>query len=163
MTSFTVRNHSGEGVHITPIGTVGKEGHRRLLPLSSSARLSIPASTASDFYLAPNEERRFTYDCDDINFSEIAVRDHRGNWRQIVVDPTPTERQYHRPPIDVFSIPPLSELPKATEAVHIAASQRNSRVAGLWLIALFGLLPPALVIFCLKRLRAIRANENTHR
>ena len=161
LTSFTVRNGSGEVVLITPIGTVGRAGHRRLLPLSRSSWLSIPASTASDFRLAPNEERRFTYDWDDINFSEIAVRDEHDHWRQLVVDPNPTERQYRPPAVDAFSIPPLTELPMATEAIRAAAVQPSSRVSALWLIALFGLLPPALLAFCVMRLRSTRANATS--
>lgn len=161
LTSFTVRNSSGEVIHVTPIGTVGKQGHRRLLPLSRSSRLSIPSSTASDFRLAPNDEHHFTFDWDDINFSEIAVRDQRGTWRQLVVDPNPTERQYRRPATNVFVIPPLSELPGASDAVQAAALRPSSRTSILWLISILGVFPPILLIYCLRRLRASRPNDNT--
>jgi hypothetical protein len=158
LTDFTVRNSSGEIVHITPIGTVGEEGHRRQLPLSLSSEISIPASTASDFRLAPNEERRFTYDWDDINFSEVAVRDERGKWRELVVDPQPTERQYRPPAEDSFVIPPFSELPEATEPVRAAAVRPSSRVSIVWVLSLLGVFPPVLLVYCLRRLRSPRPN-----
>ncbi len=151
-TGFSVRNSAGEIIYVTPIGTVGREGYRDRLPLSRSSHFSIPPSTNSDFRLSPNEVRRFIYNWDDINFSELAVRDERGHWRQLVVDPHPTERQYRRLAQDFFVIPPFSELPDATEAVRAAAVRPGSPTSIPWLLSLLGIFPPLLLVFCVWRL-----------
>ncbi len=66
---LTVENASGEIVWVTPIGAVGKEGKRRLLPLSACKIPYLPTPFRKEFPLAQGARRSFIYDWDDIQFS----------------------------------------------------------------------------------------------
>lgn len=156
LTTFTVRNHSSEVIYVTPIGTIGKEGLRGRLPVSQSEDYSIPGGESAELRLSPNSERRVTYDSDDIQFSEIAVRGEQGGWRQLVVDPNPTERQYRPPAQKLFVIPPLADLPDASAAVQsVAVAAPRGRMSP-WLIGALVVLPPLGLSFSLRQLRALR-------
>lgn len=153
LTSFLVVNQSQETVYVTPIGTVGREGKRYILPLSPSARFSLPSTGPFEITLPPAEEYQFTYDWDDINFSELAVRNERGEWYQLVTDPNPIKNQYHQPQVKAFMIPPLSQLPRASSDVVAAAKSPRGRSSMWWtLFFLIGLLGPAFVFIARKRL-----------
>ena len=156
LTSFSVVNQSQETVYVTPIGTVGREGKRYILPLSPSARLSLPLTGPFEITLPSAEKHQFTYDWDDINFSELAVRNERGEWFQLVTDPNPTKNQYHQPEAKEFMIPLLSQLPKATSGVVAAARSPRGRSSMWWTwFFLIGLLGPALVFLARKRLNRL--------
>ena len=171
LTSFTVRNESGEPAHITPIAPPVRTGKRWTLPLSVSPRYYLRPPTCADFQLQPGEQRRFTYDSDDISFSEIAVRDLRGNWYQLVVDAEPTKRRYREPSTDFFVIPSWWTLPAESDAVRTAATRPDPRFSRLWLIVALGFIPPVTIAICLKSLyfnrgtstRANRLNCRSHR
>lgn len=114
ITEFSIENRTDELLLVTPVGTVGKQGLRRPLPILLKVPLPIRAAKSGGFVIASTETTTLWYDMDDINFSEIVVQNSEGQQRQIVVNPKPTERQYHAPKqrhyvIDNFE--KLSEVP----------------------------------------------------
>ena len=135
--SFAIENRSGETVWVTPVG-VGEDGRTRsTLPLNYGFPPLLIAYDRGDFRLAPGEQRRFRYDWDDINFSEIAIRDAMGGWRHLVVRPGADTlgccsllRQRE------FTVPPLGTLPQASAAVSQAAvaTRYNDRALVVWLL-----------------------------
>ncbi len=146
LTSFTVVNQSQETIDVTPIGTIGTEGRRRILPLSSQDKRSLNLTGPFEIRLHPKGEHQFTYDWDDINFSELAVRDGRGEWYQLVTDPNPAKNENSPPKKKSFAIPPLSQLSKATNDVIAAAKSPRGQSSGWWTaFHLMGILGPLLV------------------
>ncbi len=117
MVDLTIENQMNEILLVTPIGTVGKEGGRHLLPVSMTGSINFPARQSSRFRLVPGESVSISYDMDDINFSEIVVENQQGEARQLVVDPTPTQNQYHGPAQPSFSINDWNELELLSDAV----------------------------------------------
>jgi hypothetical protein len=122
ITDFKIENRSGEAIEITPIGTWGEKGDKSRLPLFKTAVPAVETFKTRHFYIKDNDTISFKYDWDDINFSEIAVRLKDGKYYQLVIDPTPTENQYHAPKTNIFRIPAISELsdidPRVLEAVN---------------------------------------------
>ncbi len=160
LTDFQISNASGETLLVTPVGTAGKRGYRHTLPLSLSSFLSIPSPFDRSFSLRAGQRRSFTYDWDDIQFSEILVMPAAGEPREVVVDSSPTENQYRRASTNHFVIPPLAQLPVARPEVRAVLNQPDRGVR-LWGIALFGLLPPMGFAYslCLRR-RQRQASES---
>ncbi|HNT36470.1 MAG TPA: hypothetical protein PKH07_15895, partial [bacterium] len=95
ITDFTVENRSGEDVSFTPIGTSGREGNRARLPIFAVGFPALPSLRTGNYPLRHGEQRVILYDWDDINLSEIAILSQQGQMYQLVLDPTPTLRQYH--------------------------------------------------------------------
>ena len=154
ITEFTIENRSGETVHITPVGTVGMEGHKGLLPQFVSAFPAIPAKKESNLIVADRQSIRILYDWDDINFSEIAIRDEAGKWYQLVTDPEPTKDQYHPPHAKHYEIGKLAELPPATRDV-IKAAQAWPSSAWILGFAVAGVLVPVVLIWTIIRYRRL--------
>jgi len=133
---FTVENRSESNVYVTPIGTVGPEGHRRPLPMELGKAAWAPASQRGRFPVRRGETITLYYDWDDINFSELVVETENGELRQLVVNPEPTLNQYIVPKVTDFVIDDLSRLEAVDHDVreaHAAAQQPASRwPIGVW-------------------------------
>ncbi len=117
MVDFTIENQTNESLLVTPVGAVGKGGHRHLLPVSIAGFIHVPAKQASRFRIAPGGSVSISYDLDDINFSEIVVENEQGEARQLVTDSTPTQNQYHGPGQRNFAIMDWNELEPLSDAV----------------------------------------------
>ena len=117
MVDFAIENQTNGSLLVTPIGTVGKEGERHLLPVSIAGFIDFPAKQASRFRIVPGGSVSIPYDMDDINFSEIVVENEQGEARQLVTDPTPTQNQYHGPGKKSFAIIDWNELESMSDAV----------------------------------------------
>jgi hypothetical protein len=146
VTDFTIENRTAVALTVSPVGTIGKEGHKAPLPIKLFALFPLPAPRVGDFRLEPGESITICYDTDDINFSEIVVRDDEGHWHQLVTDPNPTVRQYHGPAKRHFIIDDLASLGEVPPSVRRAAeagSQWGMLVAfvvllvGPWLLYYF--------------------------
>ena len=149
ITSFTVQNASGQPIDITPVGTRGSEGKKSLLPIFTTASPAFPAIKTRHFHIENGDSIAIRYDWDDVNFSEIVVRTSENHYHQLVVDPTPTDNQYHPPTSDHFVIPPISQLQPIDSPVLAAVqtSSKTHRLRMTWL----GLLSP-LLLLCFLRL-----------
>ena len=121
MVSFTIENQTNEPLLVTPIGTVGKSGGRHLLPVLMANSVNFPAKQSSRFRLAPGESVSISYDMDDINFSEIVVENEHSEARQMVTDPSPTQRQYHGPAQQSFAIDDWNKLAPLSDAVRLVS------------------------------------------
>ena len=145
LTGFTVENASDEEVWVTPIGAVGERGERRPLPLSAFKIPYLLTPFRNDLPVARGARREFIYDWDDIQFSEILVRDAKGEYRALATGLHPTEGQYRRPQQTNFVVNPLDTLPSAT-GQQLAALEFSG--ARLWIFygsAMGGLLFPWFV------------------
>ena len=82
----------------------------------------------------------FTGAEDDINFSEIVVRDRNGERGQLIVNPDPTQNQYGAPAQTHFVIDDMDSLAPVPEAVHNAAreARRPNNFAWITLGVLLG-------------------------
>ena len=139
LTEFTLANESGQPVRVTPVGTIGPHGKKCLLPTFSNPWPAVPHFIHRTFEIGPGESVDILYDWDDINFSEIAVQNSEGSYRQLIVDPAPTENQYHPPETDLFVIPHFGSLPTITPEV-LAVVNSGSRIATV------GIFPFAVVL-----------------
>lgn len=107
---FAVENRTGQPITVTPVGTVGRKGKRAPLPIVLAPRPAFPAYQRGGYSLEPGGSVRLFYDMDDINFSEIVVRDAHGPVGQVVVNPNPTVNQYRAPLERKFVIHDLVDL-----------------------------------------------------
>ena len=133
ITDCSVTNATNDFLSVTPVGTVGSDGQRTLLPLYRTSFPFFVKSKRGDFQIAPNETFRFDYDMDDVNFSEIVVENSAGEIRQIVVNSNPTQNQYMVPSetdfiIDDFNV--LAAVPGNVKTVAVAGQQSGR----MWLV-----------------------------
>jgi hypothetical protein len=159
VTEFTVENRTAGVITVSPVGTVGPEGHKVPLPVKL-AWMPLPAPQVGGFRLEPGEAVTIRYDSDDVNFSEIVVRDEEGHWRQLVTDPNPTARQYHGPAKRHFIIDALASLGEVPPSVRRAAEAAGSQW-GLLVVLVVLLLGPWLVygVSALLLRRAVRRSK----
>lgn len=145
LTNIIVENKTGETIHITPIGTAGKEGEKAILPQFTASIPAIPAFKVRNFRLLDGEKIFITYDWDDINFSEIVIRGKSDEYFQLVTDPEPNENQYHPPKIKYYVIKKFNELEPIEQDV-LAAIQNISGHRRILAIFIIGCVSPILLI-----------------
>ena len=132
-TKCSVTNKTSATLTITPVGTVGPEGQRTPLTLYRTSFPFFIKLKHGDFEIEPEETFRFDYDMDDINFSEIVVKNSTGEMRQIVSNPNPTENHYVAPEITDFEIDDFDTLPPVPVNVEaVAASVEQTRP--MWMV-----------------------------
>ena len=117
---FTVHNKTDQSLVITPVGAIGDQGTRYPLPIYFWRFPALPQSQRGAFTLEPGKSVTLMYDMDDINFSEIVVEDSIGRAYQLVVNPNPTEGQYHAPEQRSFVIDDLQSLDAVADDVWAA-------------------------------------------
>lgn len=137
---FTVENKTDKPIVVTPIGTVGNQGDRYPLPVYIWPLPPIWSSKRGGFDISPGESIEIIYDMDDINFSEIVVHDSDGERGQLVVNPNPTDNQYHAPAQKHFIIDDLESLAAVPAPVRNASSDAQIPTNAPWIIlgVLFG-------------------------
>ena len=156
LTSFEVVNSTHEDLVITPIGARGAGGRRGTLPISGSSRLYVMSSQRSEFPLPAGSALSFTYDWDDVQFSEIVCRRVDGSYLILPTGLHPTQGQYRQPPTKRFEISDLAALQPATE-LHLGAVRSESgRIPFLYILTGLGLLSP----FCFWAARRIRVTDS---
>lgn len=117
--SFRVENRTNQPLWITPVGTFNSGG-KDVLPQYGSSYL--PGTIRSiNLRIEPGGSTSITYDCDDINFSEIVVRNAAGEYRQVVVDPDPPKKNYYANDQKLFTIGDWETLPPAAANVVAVA------------------------------------------
>jgi hypothetical protein len=143
--SFDVTNESEETLWITPVGTIGREGYRHTLPQYLREFPAFTSIQVGGYRLAAGKTKRITYDWDDINFSEIAVMNESGEYRQLVVDANPTECQYHPPASDSYVIESFEALSPIDDRV-LEATTTEKYDFRILLFNLAGLVPIAMFV-----------------
>jgi hypothetical protein len=150
ITTFEIENKTGEEILVTPIGAVGPKDHRETLPYSALPWPYIMIRDYEDYPIAPGEVRKFHYDWDDIQFSEILIRLPSKEYHVIQTGLHPTKGLYRRPDKDRFEIEDIESTPLA-EDKHLEALQTDSnRIFLLYVLAILGFVPPALFFWALK-------------
>jgi hypothetical protein len=129
--AFTVVNRSGATLYITPIFSA--YGQRHVAVQSFSKFPYLPILKEAGLQLAPDESVRIICEVDeDYTFSEIAVRNASGDYRQMDIQmPTTTLSLGLSQPS--FTIGPFHELPGISPAaleVARKAEQPNLRALG---------------------------------
>ena len=130
VTGFRVENRTGRPLWITPVGTRHPEG-KCVLPQFAASFPAIPAFRSKDLRIEPGGSTRILYDWDDINFSEVAVRNAEGEYRQLVVDPDPPKQDYYRNRQERYVLEDWESLPLADAGV-LAVAREADRQWRLW-------------------------------
>src|SRR5688572_1111628 len=86
ITDIHITNALGEAITVTPVGAVGREGHRAGLPIFRSRSPAIASDVHGGFVIQPGQTIEVLYDWDDINLSELVIEFADGTARQLVVD-----------------------------------------------------------------------------
>lgn len=119
-TDFSVANLSGERIFVTPVGAVGREGRRSRLPLLTDTAGVWFLPRNANLLIEPGRTRRFFYDWDDIQFSELLI-EVGGQRYVIVVDSQPTVNQYRQPAEKNFTVGPPTTLAQAHADIAVLA------------------------------------------
>jgi hypothetical protein len=120
VTDIRIENRLDEPIWVTPIGTVGKKGTRRPLPVCRRRIPYEPSRQRGNFRVDPGERCAIYYDWDDINFSEVVVRTEAGRLFQLIANPDPTGRQYVQAPRSEFIIDDLAGLEPMRDGLRAA-------------------------------------------
>lgn len=145
LTEFTIANESPDELWVTPIGAVNREGLRSPLPYSLSRNLVVFSARFRDFHIAAGSHRQFIYDWDDIQFSEILVRNKNGDVRVLPTGLEPTVGQFRQPSTKRFVITDFDELEAASDLQLAALTiDRGQRIRWVYGLAAVGLIPPLL-------------------
>jgi hypothetical protein len=142
LTTFEVVNSTAENLIITPIGARGSGGERGTLPVSTSAIFCVTSTQCSEFALPASSSISITYDCDDVQFSEIVCQRADGSHLVIPSGLHPTKGQYRAPLTKRFEITDLKGLQPASDLHLSALRPGNNRLATLYWLAGIGLLSP---------------------
>jgi hypothetical protein len=161
ISEFKIENRTQLLIWVTPIGT-RNDGSKHVLPQFSRILPAIPASDSRDLQIDAGKTRSIYYDWDDINFSDIAIRDTVGTLRTLVVDPAPPTTSYYANKQNLYPIEDLSALPVATSAVVAAVAPRPSSFS-LWPFAIIGVMAPLIFLWLWRKLRAYQLTTNTNR
>lgn len=131
LTSCSVTNHSDSEIVFTPVGTVGPDGARCPLPLYQTFYPFLMKSRLGHFAVSPGGTYEFCYDMDDINFSEVVIKDGSGTVGQLVVNPVPTANQYIVPGVTHVTFNNSAQLsPVTSDTLHVFTHTAES--TGLW-------------------------------
>ena len=133
LTHCSITNRTTQTLTMTPVGTVGRDGHRCLLPLYRTSFPFFIKSKRGAFVIQPGEMFHFCYDMDDINFSEIVVRNENGEVAQIVVNANPTTHQYVVPENTAFIVNEFEALSPVPAKVRTAAGY-GQEIGYMWLV-----------------------------
>ncbi|MEM8783215.1 MAG: hypothetical protein AAGE65_10235 [Planctomycetota bacterium] len=162
ITPIQVTNDTDRPLRVTPIGAVGPEGERVLLPVFRERRGGFVPAPRGDFPLSPGQTLEILYDWDDTNLAEIVVAQDDGTLGQLVADPNPEQGQYRMPDPNRFTIEDVATLDPVppTTAILLSRADRSIRVHPfvVLLIVLPWLSFAVLVGFGFWRKRLVRAS-----
>ena len=156
--SFEVKDNSNQTIWITPIGSIGFEGKKSRLPVFLNEVPAIPAIVYGGYRLDPGDSKTIVYDWDDINFSDIVVKDKSGEYRSLIVNPNPTERMYSTPTTNTFNIESWNSLTIADSRLVDIARGWNINWWGIFLY--LGWLIPVTCFYMVSRIGKTSPNKN---
>jgi len=126
ITGYVISNRTAEPILVAPVGTLDERGRRGLLGNFPFPFPAMPGLRIKDIAVAPGGRRIMYYDWDDIQFSEIVVRDSTGTW-QIVVNAEPTKNQFRAVAVMDFAVTPETpRIPVAPAVLEAAESPDRS-------------------------------------
>jgi hypothetical protein len=143
---FDVVNESGETLIVIPVGTFN-DGGKGVLPTYIRRFPAIRRLARQSYRIAPGETQRIFFDCDDINFSELAIQNTSGEFRQLITEPNPPTHDYYAPRKNLFTIPKWSELQPINSPVLIAVNRKRSFIHSWWTMGAFSIPPFVLAGF----------------
>ncbi len=144
VTSFRVTNHSGKTLDVIPVGTFNS-GRKGVLPTFAWGFPAVPRLSRAPYQISHGDSRKILFDWDDINFSELVVRDESGEYRQFVTDPNPPTKDYYAPRQKHFTVPDFAELEPVDRAVLAAVNRKGNFLQSWWTI--LGLALPPFFLF----------------
>jgi len=148
VTPFEVTNDSGRTLDVIPVGTFNS-GLKSVLPTFAWGLPAIPRLSRAPYRISPGDAQKILFDWDDINFSELVVRDESGEYRQLVTEPSPPMQGYRPPGERHFTIPDFAQLDPIDPLVLAAASRKGGLIQSWWTMLSLALPPFFLVGFCL--------------
>ena len=119
LSTFRVRNDSGQTIWITPLGMWEGNGMIGPLPLYHHTAYMLRDLRVGKRELLPGASMQFTYDMDDINFRHILVRDATGVIRILDTDKRGTIGRCYGAQHGIYSIPPLRSLKPAPQQLRV--------------------------------------------
>lgn len=125
LATYTVENTLAEPIGVTPVGAVGPEARRHPLPMSAFAWLMLPSARRGGYEVLPGQTAAFTYDMDDINFSELVVENSAGVLGSLVVNANPSARRYHAPAPRHLVIKAEALAPASSDVLDAASRART--------------------------------------
>ncbi len=157
VTTFAVRNDSGQSIELWPLGTAGgTEPH--ILPLFATVFPAIPHFGSGRFDLASGGTVEIHYDWDDINFTELLVRTGGGGYRSLAIDTDREAGCCWRHKSDVYVIPRIEDLAVASESSIAAVTQWPMMAGPL----LFSLLATLLCVATWREQARLRRDPRTN-
>jgi hypothetical protein len=153
--TFEIDNRTEETVHVAAVGSFhgGGQGSIEFLPPWFPV---LPAAHVSPVELRAGERRRFGYDMDDIQFTELLVHRQRGEPRMLVTQsPLGRPGHYYGLKEDVLVLENLDALPVATPDVRAQGSTGRA-IWTLRILFLVGLLAIPLEIVLQRAVRRQR-------
>ncbi len=159
ITDIHITNDTQQPIKITPIGTVGSQGDRSPLHDIHRKQPTYDSQTRGSFEILPGDSIELFYDWDDINFSEIVIEDQAGSLSQLVVDPTPTQEQYHPPTPNTFTIDNQSPLVPVSLNVLAAYHEAQHPPHLVWYVYVLFLPWITFAILLWMRLRVVKRGK----
>jgi hypothetical protein len=150
ISTFEVENKTQQPLWITPIGTT-LSGDKSVLPQFLPFPV-IPVLRSRELRVEPGKRRRIYYDWDDINISEIAIRDSTGVLRCYVIDSSPPTDACYANNRDAYTVDNLQRLPMASATVA-AATAPNPRRFVYPIVVVAGIVAPFVFHSLWRRLR----------
>lgn len=154
---FSVVNRTSEPILVTPVGSVGRMGHRNPLPIQTDLTvLHMPSRQVGGFLVKHRSSILLRYDMDDINFSELVIEDGTGNTYQLVVNQEPTKNRYQAPAKTQFVIDSLADLSPVAPEVHQAYLAAQAPDSSSVLLLAFIVVPWSLLFILLRLQHLLR-------
>lgn len=133
LATYTVENTLAEPIWVTPVGAAGPEARRHPLPTSAFAWLMLPSARRGRYEVLPGQTAAFTYDMDDINFSELVVEGSAGVLGSFVVNAHPAAKRYYAPAPRRLVIKAGSLAPASSDVLDAARRARTLHLRNfLW-------------------------------
>lgn len=146
LADFNVENKTNDLIFITPIGTKSPNGSWHQLPYSFSSSFYIRIPSKIDYPIEPGGLKKFVYDYDDIQFSEILIR-RAGEKSRVFSTQTPLQLDgYYPPERKEFEIKDINTLPLAEKAHLLALKPTRMNSWAIEILALIGLLSPVFFV-----------------
>ncbi len=93
------------------------------------------------YKIIAGETRQILFDCDDINFSDLAIQNTSGEFRQFVAEPNLPTKGYYAPQKTLYIIPEWSQLQTIQTSVLAAINKKRGPIQSWWTMGIM-CLPP---------------------